>query len=163
MSFATHCNTLQHTAAHCNTLQHTATHCNTLQHSATELQQYIQFTALWNTYHGSDLHRVGKMHCCVLQCVAVCCSARQCVAVCCSVLQCAVVCCKLLPRAAMCCRVSQHRNATVLPSKCHSIATLNARPRGAIRADSRRVGTMRCSVAVCYSVLQCVAVCQRLN
>ena len=50
---ATHCNTLQHTAAligdlcrrliadslqhtaaHCNTLQHTATHCNTLQHTA---------------------------------------------------------------------------------------------------------------------------------
>jgi len=25
---ATHCNTLQHTAALCNTLQHTATHCN---------------------------------------------------------------------------------------------------------------------------------------
>ena len=25
--YATHCNTLQHTATHCNTLQHTATHC----------------------------------------------------------------------------------------------------------------------------------------
>jgi len=34
--FATHCNTLQHTATHCNTLHHTATHCNTLQrHAAT--------------------------------------------------------------------------------------------------------------------------------
>jgi len=30
MCTATHCNTLQHTATHCNTLQHTATHCNTL-------------------------------------------------------------------------------------------------------------------------------------
>ena len=27
--FATHCDTLQHTALLCNTLQHTATHCNT--------------------------------------------------------------------------------------------------------------------------------------
>jgi len=26
--FATHCNTLQHTATHCNTMKHTATHCN---------------------------------------------------------------------------------------------------------------------------------------
>ena len=43
--YATHCNTLQHTATHCTTLQHTATHCNmrycvggdlcnTLQHCA---------------------------------------------------------------------------------------------------------------------------------
>ena len=32
---ATHCNTLQHTAAHCNTLAHTATHCNKLRHTAT--------------------------------------------------------------------------------------------------------------------------------
>ena len=28
---ATHCYTLQHTAARCNALQHTATHCNALQ------------------------------------------------------------------------------------------------------------------------------------
>jgi len=27
---ATHCNTLQHTAAHCTTLHHSAPHCNTL-------------------------------------------------------------------------------------------------------------------------------------
>jgi len=32
--YATHCNTLQHTATHCNTLQHNR-HCNTLQHTAT--------------------------------------------------------------------------------------------------------------------------------
>jgi len=32
---ATHCNTLQLTAAHCNTLQLSATHCNSLQHTAT--------------------------------------------------------------------------------------------------------------------------------
>ena len=31
---ATHCSTLQHTAAHCSTLQHTAAHCSTLQHTA---------------------------------------------------------------------------------------------------------------------------------
>jgi len=65
--YATHCNTLQHTATHCNTLQHTATHynthishiydilrtltvlfmqhtathCNTLQHHATHCNTYI--------------------------------------------------------------------------------------------------------------------------
>jgi len=34
--FATHYNTLQHTATRCNTLQHTATRCNaTLQHATT--------------------------------------------------------------------------------------------------------------------------------
>ena len=36
--FATHCNTLQHSATHCNTrdaLQHTAALCDTLQHTAT--------------------------------------------------------------------------------------------------------------------------------
>jgi len=32
---ATHCNTLQHTAAHRSTLQHTAAHRSTLQHTAT--------------------------------------------------------------------------------------------------------------------------------
>ena len=32
---ATHCSTLQHTAAHCSTLQNTATHCSTIQHTAT--------------------------------------------------------------------------------------------------------------------------------
>jgi len=32
--YATHSDTLQHTAKHCNTLQHTATHCNKLQHTA---------------------------------------------------------------------------------------------------------------------------------
>jgi len=46
---ATHCNTLQHTAAHCNVHtdetnsnpappSRTATHCNTLQHSTTHVQ-----------------------------------------------------------------------------------------------------------------------------
>ena len=39
--FATHCNTLQHTATHCNTLQHTATHCNTLQHTAPQRHHYL--------------------------------------------------------------------------------------------------------------------------
>ena len=39
--YATHCNTLQHTATHCNTLQHTATHCNTLQHTATHCNTLI--------------------------------------------------------------------------------------------------------------------------
>jgi len=65
---ATHCNTLQHTAAHCNTLQtarhcnkgwicgvhlslalfftlrHTVTHCNTLQHTMTHCNT-LQHTA----------------------------------------------------------------------------------------------------------------------
>jgi len=39
---------------------------------------------------------------CMLQCVAVRCSALQCVAVCCSVLQCAAVCCSVLQCVAVC-------------------------------------------------------------
>jgi len=88
------------------------------------------------------------------------CSALQCVAVRGSVLQDAAACCNVLQAATMCCRVPQHRNATVLPSKCYSIATLNARVRGAItRVEKTRHETIRCSVAVCYSVLQCATVC----
>ena len=41
---AAHCSTLQHTAAHCSTLQHTATHCSTLQHTATRCNT-LQHTA----------------------------------------------------------------------------------------------------------------------
>jgi len=67
---------MQHAATHCNSrmpnMQHTATHCNTLQH----------------TYATDPCAGI-----CVLQCVAVCCSALQCVAVCCSILQRVAVCC----------------------------------------------------------------------
>ena len=50
--------------------------------------------------------RVDVMRC-VLQCVAVRCSALQCVAVCCGVLQCVAVCCSGWQRVAACCSVLQ--------------------------------------------------------
>jgi len=65
---------------------------------------------------------------CVLQCVAVCCSALQCVAVRCSVLQCVAVCYSVLQCVTVCC-------------KCVAVCC--------------RV--LQC-VAVCRSVSQCVAV-----
>jgi len=90
LSYATHCNTLQHTAtepcntpqhtaAHCNrAMQHTATHCNTLQqshathrntlqHSATEPCNTPQHTAAhWNRamQHTATHHAT---HCNTLQ------------------------------------------------------------------------------------------------
>jgi len=88
---ATHCNTLQHSAAHIAT--HTATHYNILQHTE-------------EFYRPSPAHIQGAYCCSVLQCVAVCCSVLQCVAVCCSVLH-SVVCCSVLQCVAVCCSVLQ--------------------------------------------------------
>jgi len=119
VGIATHCNTLQHTAAHCITLQHTAAHCSTLQHTAAHCRTLQHTAAQFNTpphtaTHCNTLTRLSVAGCCsqlatqltitidyradfrefvcfsMLQCVAVCCSVLQCVAVCCSVLQCVV-------------------------------------------------------------------------
>ena len=74
LPFATHCNTLQHTATHYNTLQHTATLCYTLLHTATcskvfarrlPLKPLCKFFTWWR--RGS-----GAICCSVLQCVALC-------------------------------------------------------------------------------------------
>ena len=65
--YATHCNTLQHTATHCNTLQHTATHCNTLQHTATHcntLNIHIEGVTRWSQY---VLRQHTATHCNTLQ------------------------------------------------------------------------------------------------
>ena len=69
--YATHCNTLQHTAIHCNTLRHTAIHCNTLQHTATHCN-VLQHTA---------------RHCRTLQRSATLCHALQRTATHCNTLQ----------------------------------------------------------------------------
>ena len=69
--FATHCNTLQHTATHCNTLQHIATHCNTLQHIATRCH-----TQQHATTRRSALRNTGT-HCNTLQHIATHCNTLQ--------------------------------------------------------------------------------------
>jgi len=94
--FATHCNTLQHTATHCNTLQ------QTLQQHGNEATQFLRPK---NTAGQAHLQKSILNMCCsvVAVCVAVCCSVWQCVmrnpqymlqcccSVCCSVLQCVAV------------------------------------------------------------------------
>ena len=58
--FATHCNTLHHTATHCNTLHHTAPHCNTLQHTATHCNTLQHTATHCNTLPHNTLHDVSK-------------------------------------------------------------------------------------------------------
>jgi len=70
MTFATHCNTLQHAAAHCNTLQHTATHCKTLQNTSTHLRTQLMTSA---THYNTLQHTAT--HCNTLQHTAPHCNA----------------------------------------------------------------------------------------
>jgi len=84
--------------------------------------------------------------CSVLQCFAVFCSVLQCVAVCYSVLQYVAVCCNMLKRAAVCC--------STLTAAMHSARILLTHS-GRV-AKSTNLNGMH--VAVCCSVLQCVAV-----
>jgi len=95
---ATHCSTLQYTAAHCNTLQHTAT--KVARNGGARREELIVI----GTARGFHETLFGRCCCSVLQCVAVCCSVcsvLQCVAMCCVVvycnmLQCVAVCCSVL-------------------------------------------------------------------
>jgi len=172
---STHCNTLQHTATHCNTLQHTATHCNTLQHTATHCN--TPTLTCWRSSSTAGSRRkknssIGKSTCACTCCWAfdeffsavaavaavdsihpwrsamritgrssmatncfscVWCSI-ECVVVCCSGLQCVVVPCRLLVALAL------------LPIALLCIlcgAVLNVLQY----------------VAVCRSMLRCVAEC----
>jgi len=67
---ASHCNTLQHTAARCSTLQCTTTHCNALQHTAARCST-LQHTAahcntrLQHTYTATRTlqHTATHIHC----------------------------------------------------------------------------------------------------
>ena len=126
--FATHCDTLQHTATH---LQHTATHYRVVRKSRRRYRAWhvnSRQTSLnyWahcrknNEYLQDNSDATYSAPCSVLQCVAVCCSVWQCVAVCgsvmqekgceicllpCRVLQCVAVCCSVLQCVAVCCSV----------------------------------------------------------
>jgi len=88
----------------------------------------------------------------VLQCVAVCCSMLQRAAARCSVLQCAAVCCSVLKSAAVYCGVFHilHHN----PMYCHIRYSINHFLHFGRGDFLLLVG--QC-VAVCCSVLQCVA------
>jgi len=121
--------------------------------------------------------------CSVLQCVAVCCSELQCVAVCCSVLQeypsmsllfyificclraftlqCVAACHSVLQCVAVCSSMSQC--AANIPQ--HVIALLQLYCPHALALPlppwcaSLLINSACMYVAVCCSVLQCVAVC----
>ena len=139
---------------YCSVLQFVAVCCNALQCSK------------WNR---------EQMH---WECLKVmCCSVLQCVAVCCNVLQCSrrnrkqmyweylqVMCCSVLQCVAVCCNVSQG-------SKWNrdQMFRERLRPREFLKKSQKCPKiqkaitlfhpTQNSYVAVCCSVLQCVAVC----
>jgi len=89
--------------------------------------------------------------CSVVQCVAECCSVGQCGAVCCSALQCVAVWCSALCHTFFLRFVS--RNMGFDSSVWQRVAEWCS----ALQCCS--VLLLQCSVAVCCSALQCVAVC----
>ena len=132
---ATHCNTLQRTATHCNALQHSATHCNTLQHSATHFNTRV----LGGILPLSRLHTAT--HCNTLQHIAIHCSTLQHTATHCIALQHTTKHCNTLQHTATHCYTLQHTSFRGHPS-----------------VEQRKDAPKHKCVAVCYSVLQCVAV-----
>ena len=91
--------------------------------------------------------------CCVLQCVAVCCSVLQCLAVCCSVLQSVAVCCSVLQCVALCHPITSHH-----PTKMCQQLFSGSRRRSRSESDNVLLISLQ-SVAVCCTLLQCVALC----
>jgi len=111
----------------------------------------------------------------VLQCVTVCCSVLQCLEVCYSVLQCVIVCSSVLQCVTVCCSVLQCVAVCCSVLQCYAARV--PIPRGRVRVFayvcglniSELVAPMRFAVhssvlqcglcgAVCWGVLQCVAV-----
>jgi len=98
-----------------------------------------------------------------------CCSTFQCVPVCCSVLQCVVVCCSVLQCVAVCFR----NHTSDMPLSCVLQCVLCAQLLQCVAECCRSSIHVRCrfhvccnvlhtqctQLAVCCSVLQCVAVC----
>jgi len=111
---------------------------------------------------------------CVSQCVAVCCSVLQCLAVCCSVLQCVAACCSVLHCVALCRNVLQSPVVSYNVLQCVAVYC-SLLQRVMTHRDMTQSTHQRCSVpevsashltnilvervALCCSVLQCVAVC----
>jgi len=128
-----------------------------------------------------------------LQCVAVCCSVLQCVAVRCSVLQCVAVCCSessvcysvysprllQIPPTQFAFQISTGNYDSadfliffcgeILPGGrdtviCHVLSSMFSKSCASIHADHEPTTCVEVRVAVCCSVLQCVAVfCSVLN
>jgi len=157
---ATHCNTLQRTATHCNTLQHTASHCITLHHNASHCNT-LQHTALHTASHCNTLQHTHRLlrsqyppswspcHCLFIY------TATH---------------CNTLQRTATHCNIMQ-RNATHTQAAALTIpAFLIAMPLDQIAPVHAflhirvwRAVTIQVKecVAVCCSVLPCVAVWSR--
>jgi len=101
-----------------------------------------------------------------MQCVAVCCSVLQCVAVCCTILQCVAVCCSVLHNIAVCCSVLQcvavcdKRQNSSYPSHAdkHALSHVvyGSEVLLVFNVESCSSSVLQ-RVAVCCSVLQCVA------
>jgi len=171
-----------HVLKHCNTLQHPATHCNNILY---ELPTRPRMESSHESHCGPKT-RVVKLHivavcCSMLQCVAVSCSELQCVAVscgrktrvvklhivtvCCSVLQCVAVCCSELWPKDACSKttfskwdfVEMEYPVRALPFRMWQKGTVMESSHESHCGPKTRVVKLHI-VAVCCSVLQCVAV-----
>jgi len=89
----------------------------------------------------------------VLQCVVMWYSVLQSVAVCCSLLQSLAFCCNLLPSVTVCCKA---RYSGSVGSYGKEVSSCN--PLSQLLPDYVGSAYVLQFVAVCYSVLQCVAV-----
>jgi len=148
---ATRCNTLQHAAPHRNTLQRTATHCNAPQHTATQCDTQPQGEEWGAAGNARRLPPHSHCNCNTLQHTATHCNTLQ--------------------HAATHCNTG---NGTIgLPPSMHTIIVTTWRdPHLSYylmcdMCDVTRDVTCICGVwtvcvscvAVCCSVLQCVAMC----
>jgi len=155
------CNTLQHTATHCNILQHTATHCQILLLTATHCNT-LQHTALPDLFGcGHRSYCASKRdwsatrpptQCNILQHTATYCNTLQHTATpdlfgCGHTAQASETGAQLVRRLAQRHRLVIQRGFQHLELALHNLYIF-----------LRFVWVLRC-VAVCCSVLQCVALC----
>jgi len=97
--------------------------------------------------------------CSMLQCVAVYCSLLQYIAVCISVLQCVAVYCSVLQYVAVSCNVLQFPNFYCCSCSCCCCYYCHTEMTSMVTRATAQSRRGRC-VAVCCSVMQCVAVPQ---
>ena len=143
---ATHCHTMQHTATHGNKPQHPATHCNILQ-SITESYSRASTTAasIPLSYDCNTLQHTATQ-CKTLQRTATHCNTLQHTATQCNALQHTATQCNTLQHTA-----EHHRVILQSVNNCRLQSAVSIRKSARIMRSSR--------LAVCYSVLQRVAVC----
>ena len=145
---ATHCNTLQHTAARYNALQRTATHCNTVQHATTRCNTLQQAATHCSVCGEEEIWR--PMDNTPLQHTATHCNTAHC-----NTLHHISLRCITLQHTTTHCNTLQHPATPVGRRRCGGNSTM---PLFIPYMSSIRPCVLQ-RVAVCCSELQCVAVC----